>query len=315
MSVLIITNNSDHVTDYVIDWLLYFNCKVFRLSFEDFIKKASIWIDAGSVSRIKIEGSQIKSGWLRKVTYNDAKLVEFENQFGFKDGYELFKFINKESSVLKQSILNGKNYNWLCDYNSANVNKLEVLQLAIKCNLAIPRTAIINNISDLNEFTHKYNINNFVVKSVGENLSLYHKQGVSIFQPVKSFNVDAINSFPEKFSPTFIQEEIKKKIDIRVFYLNKQVYSMAIEAENIDCRLFDKNTKYYPIELPETIKLKIINLMDNLNLNIGCVDLVMDYEDEIYFLEVTPTGEFSQLSRYCNYEIEKEIAKLLSYES
>lgn len=315
MSVLIITNNSDHVTDYVIDWLLHFKCKVFRFSFEDFVKNASIYIDAGASARIEIEGISVKSGWLRKVTYNDSTLIEFEKQFGFKDGYELFKFINKESSVLKQSILNGKNYKWLCDYYSVNVNKLEVLQLASKCKLVIPKTAIVNNINDLKEFIHKYHINRFVVKSIGENLSLYHKQGVSIFQPVKSFNINSINSFPEKFSSTFIQEEIKKKIDIRVFYLDKQFYAMAIDAENVDCRLFDKNTRYYPIELPEATRLKIISLMINLNLNIGCIDLVMDYEDNIYFLEVTPTGEFSQLSSYCNYEIEKEIAKFLSYET
>ncbi|MGE4289184.1 MAG: hypothetical protein AB7E36_10865 [Salinivirgaceae bacterium] len=87
---------------------------------------------------------------------------------------------------------------------------------------------------------------------------------------------------------------------------------MAIEANNTDCRLTDINTKYYPIKLPKDIELKLNVLMVKLNLNFGSIDLVMDNGGKIIFLEVTPTGEFSQLSNYCNYEIEEKIAKYLS---
>ncbi|MGE4289940.1 MAG: hypothetical protein AB7E36_14740 [Salinivirgaceae bacterium] len=220
MTVLIITNDFDYVTDQVIDWLFHYNCKVYRLTFEDFLRKASIYyeLNSKSILKIEIDGIKIHSGWLRKVTFDDRRLSDLVKKFGFKDGYEIFKYFIKESSVLKQLILNRKNIKWLCDYNSVNLNKLEVLALAKECELETPRTIIVNNSKLLERFLNKNSINRFIIKSVGENLSLLHNTGYSIFQPVKSFNKDSIKDFPEKFAPSLFQEEIIKKNLIRRDY-------------------------------------------------------------------------------------------------
>lgn len=313
MSILIITNNNDHVTDYVIDWILSFNKNVFRLTFEDFLRQASVTYDFSLTPRLNIEinGVRIKSGWLRKVTIDKKKLIDLENVFGFKDGYEIYRFLINESSVIKQIILNGKYLNWLCDYKSVFLNKIEVLELAEKYRLRIPKSTIVNNVKELKKFIHRNKIEQFIIKSIGENLSLLYQNQTSLFQPVKGFLYKEIEEFPNKFAPTLVQEEIKKKSDVRVLFLDNCFYSMAIEATEVDCRLDNIETKYYPIKLPEIIEDRLKKLMAHLNLNYGSIDLIIDQNNNFYFLEITPTGEFSSLSQYCNYEIEEKIANFL----
>lgn len=317
MAVLIITNNSDFVVDKVIDWIISFKKKVYRYNFDDFLKNAEIYYNFNSEKKLNIiiDGYQINSGWLRKDTENYKRLYELEKKFGFKDGYEFFKFLKKETSTTKQIFLNNNNLRWLCDYNSININKIEVLEIAQKLGLKIPISLVTNNIDALNKFINNNKIKSFVVKSVGENLSVMYKNKTNIFQSVKSFTIKDIQEFPNKFLPTFFQENIDKKIDIRVLFINNSFYSMAIDSKSTDSRLSDDNTRYYPYLLPKLIEKKLSFLMYKLNLNYGSIDLIFDKKNNYYFLEVTPTGEFSFLSNNCNYEIEEKIAKYLCYES
>lgn len=317
MAVLIITDNLDFVADNVIDWIISFKKKVYRYTFEDLLKNSQVSYDLNCEKKLSmvIDGNQIESGWLRKETDNYKKLYELEKEFGFKDGYEFFKFLKKETTVLKQIFLNNKNLRWLCDFKTVNVNKIEVLEIAQKCGLKIPISIVTNNVDTLSNFINKNKIEKFIVKSVGENLSVMYKNKTSIFQPVKSFTINNIQEFPDHFLPTLFQEEINKKIDIRIFFINNSFYSMAIDSKSTDSRLTDDNTRYYPYLLPKQIERKLLKLMNKLNLNYGSIDLVVDKKSNYYFLEVTPTGEFSFLTNNCNYEIEEKIAKYLCYGS
>lgn len=315
MAILIITNNLDFVADNVIDWIHSFGKKVFRFSFDDFLKSAQVSYDLNSEKKLSlvIDGHIIESGWLRKETDEYKRLYDLEKEFGFKDGYEYFKFLKKEMTVSKQILLNGKNLKWLCDYKSVNVNKIEVLEFAQEYKLKIPKSIVTNNVDTLSKFINKNKIERFIVKSIGENLSVMFKRKTSVFQPVKSFGINNIQDFPDSFLPTLFQEEIDKRIEIRIFFINNSFYSMAIDSTTTDSRLTDDNTKYYPFQLPKIIEKKLLRLMNKLILNYGSIDLIVDKKNNYCFLEVTPTGEFSFLINNCNFNIEEEIAKYLCY--
>lgn len=315
MAVLIITDNLDFVTDNVINWIISFKKEVYRYTFDDFLKSSKISYDLNGKKKLNmiVDGKTIESGWLRKETENYERLYDLEKEFGFKDGYEFFKFLKKETTVSKQIFLNYKNIRWLCDYKSINVNKIEVLEIAQQSGLKIPTTFVTNNIMSLSNLIKKYKIEKFIVKSVGENLSVVYKNKTSIFQPVKSFTIDNIKEFPSHFLPTLFQEYIDKQVDLRIFFINDYFYSMAIDSKSTDSRLTDDNTRYFPYKLPETIERNLSNIMKKLNLNYGSIDLVVDKNNNYFFLEVTPTGEYSFLSNNCNYEIEEKIAKYLCY--
>ena len=52
--------------------------------------------------------------------------------------------------------------------------------------------------------------------------------------------------------------------------------------------------------------------MDNLKLNSGSIDLVYTKDEDYYFLEVNPVGQFAMVSEPCNYYLEKIVAQKLS---
>lgn len=81
---------------------------------------------------------------------------------------------------------------------------------------------------------------------------------------------------------------------------------------NNDSRLY-KNKRLIPINLPEYIVDKIFLLSLKTELNTGSIDFLYSLkENEYYFLEINPVGQFGFLSYQFNGEIDYEIAKFLS---
>lgn len=62
-------------------------------------------------------------------------------------------------------------------------------------------------------------------------------------------------------------------------------------------------------ELPLQIRKRIVSLMGDLKMNSGSLDFIVTPENEFFFLEVNPVGQFGYLSELGNYMIEKEISK------
>lgn len=128
-------------------------------------------------------------------------------------------------------------------------------------------------------------------------------------------------SLTNLFLPSFVQKYIEKNFEVRTFFLKKELYSMAIfsqldEKTKFDYRNYnrEKPNRCVPYKLPVEIKKKIISLIEKLNLSSGSIDIIVGTNNEYYFLEVNPIGQFDWLSKNCNYYIEKEIAKMLMYE-
>lgn len=56
---------------------------------------------------------------------------------------------------------------------------------------------------------------------------------------------------------------------------------------------------------------KIQKFMNKIGLKTGSIDVILTPENEFYFLEINPTGQFGWVSQNCNFYLEKEIAKFL----
>ncbi|WP_228414336.1 hypothetical protein [Chryseobacterium sp. CH21] len=115
----------------------------------------------------------------------------------------------------------------------------------------------------------------------------------------------------------FFQEKIEKDFEIRTFYLNGHCWSMAIFSQNdeqtkTDFRKYNKKkpNRNVPYLLPKHIEDKIELLMKSLDINCGSLDFIKAGE-KYYFLEINPIGQFSSLSRTCNYALEQKLAEYL----
>ncbi len=88
------------------------------------------------------------------------------------------------------------------------------------------------------------------------------------------------------------------------------IFSQLDELTRIDFRNYNYTTpnRCVPYTLPKYIEDKLHQLMCDLNLNTGSIDLIFTESDKYYFLEVNPVGMFSPMTWPLNYHIEKDIA-------
>jgi len=191
--------------------------------------------------------------------------------------------------------------------SNCHVNKLLVLELAQTVGLDVPEFYLAENTDEvvLERTITKSITGNVILESLKEN-----SDGIMY--------TNIINNREKKdFFISFFQEKIEKDFEIRSFYLNGKIWSMAIFSQNdeqtkTDFRKYNiekpnRNVRY---NLPKDIEQKIQLLMQSLDLNCGSLDF-MKNGNRYYFLEVNPIGQFGNVSSDCNYFLEKEIAQYL----
>lgn len=202
-----------------------------------------------------------------------------------------------------------------------DLNKLLVLQAAKEIGFLIPNSYICNYKEGIKQIFDQ--IPDLITKSISDGLYLFEKteNETGYFSYTEKLDKKVLEHLPEQISPSFLQENINKKFDIRVFFLIDKCYSMAIlsqsdEQTRIDFRKYNekKPNRNIPFRLPDEIDQKIKELFKKLKLNTGSVDLILDQQDNYYFLEINPVGQFGMVSEPCNYFLEKQVAlKLIEY--
>lgn len=158
-----------------------------------------------------------------------------------------------------------------------------------------------------------------ISKSIQDIMPIYYHG--KEYSSGKIIRVDAQEITQEHYWYSLFQKEISKKYELRIFTFFDNIYTMAIFSQmdsesSLDFRNVDVNgthpNRMVPYQLPNDIELKIRMLMKRLNLESGSIDMVVDDNDDYYFLEVNPVGQFNFVSEICNYYIERDIAKKIS---
>ncbi|MPT35513.1 MAG: hypothetical protein E2604_10600 [Flavobacterium sp.] len=91
-----------------------------------------------------------------------------------------------------------------------------------------------------------------------------------------------------------------------------QIEEMIPKLENYKCCYSNTIEKVKGRVIVKVKKIKLKKLMKVLKLNSGSIDMLVSSNNEYVFLEVNPIGQFGQVSKPCNYYLEKQIAKELN---
>lgn len=129
---------------------------------------------------------------------------------------------------------------------------------------------------------------------------------------------DAAEEFERvRFAPTLFQRYVEKDYELRVTVVGNAIFAAAIESQRserskIDWRRYDtKNTPYYPYRLPDEVEQAILNLMRQLGLEYGAIDLIRTTTGEYVFLEVNPGGQWGWVESLTGHPINEAIARWL----
>ena len=80
-----------------------------------------------------------------------------------------------------------------------------------------------------------------------------------------------------------------------------------------DWRRYKNELTYAIFELPKKVNDFCINYVKKLNLNFGAIDLIF-HNNEYYFIEINPTGEWSWLQQNTGYPFDEIIVNSLNNE-
>ncbi|MDR3273676.1 MAG: hypothetical protein LBT29_09365 [Flavobacteriaceae bacterium] len=194
-------------------------------------------------------------------------------------------------------------------------SKAHQLKKAKECGLKIPNTNVTNKKNFLKKFYNE-NKDNIISKNLNNPYVLHENNEIHCTYTTKIEKKDIKNQ-ENLFFPSIFQSNINKDVELRIFYFLRKFYSSAIfsshnQQTNVDFRVYDYNrpNRIMKFELPEFIKLKLIDFMESFNLHTGSIDIMKDKGDNFYFLEVNPQGQFGGMSDY-GLNIENDIADYL----
>jgi len=313
--ILILTQGSDQSTNDVIEWLLRWGKPFLRINETDIVKIKSIQINSTfedicfslNNNPKLFQISSFKAYWYRRGWLNiEANLIL---ELDFFDR-EVNKYLKEEMSKISSYFyfLINKIPNRIGGFHEQN-NKLINLSIALQSGLQIPFTKIITHKEDIpQELT-------VVSKAISNNIDVY-REDFSVHTLTALLNPSTIED--NHYFPSLVQGYVDKIFDLRIFYLNKRLWSMAILSQSDDTTKIDfrnynlqKGNRVEPYNIPKKIERKVIKFMQKINWASGSIDFVVDKDYNYYFLEVNPIGQFGMVSFPCGYNIEKEIAKQL----
>jgi ATP-GRASP peptide maturase of grasp-with-spasm system len=332
--ILLFSELNDFSTNKVIDWLIYWKKKHIR---HNGVSENDSEIDFRKyvyTIRIENEFNEMNISKGNRCFSNGIKSIWFRRPYnGVEDFYyPLFKkksiipiaIINKQLkshfTILKDLLIQFYSQSKvLGSYQILGLNKPKVLIKASIHGLNIPKTLITNSFIELQSF-FEINKRKIICKALYEGIFDFPRNQNYGFKEGTTL-IENINAFKKDFATTLFQEYIEKEYEIRIVFLNNILYSMCIFSQNntktmIDFRNYDekKPNRMIPYILDESVAQKIRNLMADIGLNMGSIDLIKARNGKFYFLEINPVGQYDFVSYHCNYHIHREIAKFLTNE-
>jgi len=309
--ILLLASRYDMACDYIVSQLIKLGTTYLRLNSED------LHLYKLNLKPVESELHGFTSEFSFHIFRNQLNSVFFRRPVYFRDSginrtdYQKFSIIHWGAFIRNLMVFD--KCKWINHPQSTYLAEHKAFQLllASRVGFKIPKTVICNNVDYLRDmcFTgHEYAIKG--VDTILIQNSLNETFGYTTILPIQKLNYSNM-----KNAPVVVQEPFHNKLDIRVTIIGDKYFAAAITANskpiNGDWRLQKNNAKFDSLELPSQIGKLCITLTQKLGLRYSAIDLVQ-HENQYYFLEINPTGEWAWLVDEAGLPIDKAIAEELN---
>lgn len=310
--ILVISTIADVATDEVVRILSERGARFIRVNTEDFPFDSSVTIgfqNSGKVA-LSFRGKPVvhRAIWYRRVR-TPARPEQMD--------IGIYDFCLRENRAALLGGLVTQQTRWMSSPDAVWKAEFKPYQLraAQDVGFTIPRTIISNDPEAIRQAYGEFG--RMIVKPVrsghfwqdGKEHSVY----TSEVTPAEIPFLDEA-----RWTPSIYQELVPKKYDIRVTCVGDQLFTAAIHSQGdpaavVDWRKTDDpHLPHSRIELPTAILGKLQMLMRQLNLQFGCIDLVLTPSGDYVFLEVNPSGQWLWLDDQLDLGISRAVADWLA---
>jgi glutathione synthase/RimK-type ligase-like ATP-grasp enzyme len=171
------------------------------------------------------------------------------------------------------------------------------LRLAHDLGLEIPRTLTTNDPDAVREFAAQCPGGLVAKMLTSFAITDGDDERVVFTNRVSAADLDDLGGL--RLAPMTFQEEIPKKLELRVTLVGNRCFPAAVDSAVMERSKLDWRREgaalvesWTPHALPRAIEERLFRLADQLGLDYGAIDLVLTPDDRWVFLEINPAGEF-----------------------
>ncbi len=261
----------------------------------DVTTRVSIHIDENQdkASIDRIDSAQIRSVWHRRPRFPDAGRC-LEADRNFIEGQ--WKYLQKNVFDAADRLLDAL---WVNRPRNADYaeSKLVQLQAARASGLLIPDTIIGNHAPDVKNLINRWG--RVVFKTFYP--QNWEDRGKGLTYQMSAVMLDDSTELPEQsiaMSPGIYQRYIDKSCDVRVTVVGGEMFAIKMRKASGDAYFdwrphsHDHDAHIEKFAVSSILESKLCELMQRLGIVFGCIDMVVDGDGDIYFLEVNQAGQF-----------------------
>ncbi|GAA2870400.1 hypothetical protein GCM10010517_30610 [Streptosporangium fragile] len=120
-----------------------------------------------------------------------------------------------------------------------------------------------------------------------------------------------------RFCPVIVQEQIPKRVELRVTVVGRQIFAAEIHSQvsnraRLDWRRYDTHVTPHRIHrLPDEVAARCLALTDRLGLRYGAMDLIVTPDGRYVFLEINPNGQWLWIEHLTGLPISEAVRDIL----
>jgi glutathione synthase/RimK-type ligase-like ATP-grasp enzyme len=193
--------------------------------------------------------------------------------------------------------------------------KAAQLRRAAALGLEIPPTLFSNDPEEILEFYRQHN-GSIISKLAGN--AFYPTLGqtyVRYTEVVSHRDIGHIQA--TRYCPMIFQAYVPKRLELRITVVGQAVFPAEIHSQfshqtRHDWRRYDmEETPYFPHELPPDLEQRLVQLVRELGLCYGAIDMVLTPDGRYVFLEINPNGQYLWIEKAAALPISDAICDFL----
>ena len=203
--------------------------------------------------------------------------------------------------------------------NALASRKLEQLSNAQQFGLTIPDTIVTQDSEALRAFFSKHN-GEVIVKPLGRACVERPDSEVDsiIFtNRVRESDLENLDDLAQ--CPTLFQASVRKLSDVRITMVDGDIHSYELTAKDLDgkqrCDIRRNNmadVDYRELCLPQDVTDSLLRLVNHYGLRFAAIDMAVADDEQWYFFEVNPNGQWAWLDLCADATIYKSFCKSFS---
>ncbi|MFE0021885.1 ATP-grasp ribosomal peptide maturase [Amycolatopsis sp. NPDC059021] len=316
-TVLVLTEPIDKSADLVIKELDKRGARVFRADTGDFplSLEVSAWFDGTWHGEIRgpdgsVDLREVGSVYVRRPTAFTfpESMTDAERRFAAREARRGFG-----------GILMSLPCSWVNHPSKAADAEYKPFQFltASAVGLNVPRTVITNVPDDAAK--HSARLGSSVVYKTLSGASVPDGERVSLVYTSPVMASDMADSRVALTAHQF-QQRIPKVRDVRATVVGKRVFAANILTDDetagnlLDWRADYNALRYEPVSLPDSVESSLLRMTERLGLSFAAADFVVTADDQHYFVDLNPSGQWGWIEEATGLPIAAAIAAQLTGE-